>query len=921
MPLSCPRCRRVLQFSGAPPPFCSFCGHALSETTPEATVQVPDSPTPGAEPRGCSPPATLGNYRLLRPLGAGGMGVVYEAEALDTGRPVALKLIAPEYAGSPEAMERFRREGRLASALAHPRCVFVLAAEEEEGRPFIVMELMPGSTLKDLVARQGPLAVEDAITKTLDLLDGLVAVHRRGIIHRDLKPSNCFLDADGRVKVGDFGLARTLVAESDLTRTGKFLGTPLFASPEQLKGEPVDVRTDVYSVAATLYFLLTGKAPFEGANAAAVAARVASEPAQPMRLLRPDLPRGLDRTVLRGLDRDRRRRWRDPDKFRAALLRFLPARPSIGGVGLRAAAFLIDYPVVFGLWLLVKQLLKWGWPGLSVTVTEHFVNDRFIPDLAVVPYFIFFSIPPLVYFTTLEGVWGCGLGKWLLRLRVTARGSSRPPGLARALLRTAIFWVLLKLPELTVQLLPLDCLTHLVLSWLASTPVGGAFLVLTTMRERNGYRGPHELLSGTKVIRLCWPGRNRPGSRRLGRACREVLEGKLGRPPQLPAEVGPFRLDGALGWNQRGGFLLGEDPVLGRKVLLWLRPAAEPPLTGPRCDVNRLTRPRWLTGGVDGAWRWDAFFPEGGCLLTEVVAVSGPLPWREARPLLQQLAEELNASCSDTTLPAILTPGQVWLGAGGRIQLLDVDPREPPADGGEPAAGSDPARALSLLARAAVLLLEGRTDPAPQPVRVPLPLHAARMVNRLVGVEPAYATVEEFQADLTATQDRPTELPRWHRAVHILVQAGLVVSGYLLLCALLPPLRPGIGSDAGGLPPGSLFWVVLGTFILWSALARGGPSFGLCGIALVRTDGRRPARWQAGLRALLAWAQGLGFLWLSILAWKWWIANVRDEAGNTLNLDDAPFLLGLLVLYALLAVWLPRRPLHDRLAGTCIVPR
>src|SRR5262249_49976641 len=132
---------------------------------------------------------------------------------------------------------------------------------------------------------------------------------------------------------------------------------PLFASPEQLKGERVDARTDVYSVAATLYFLLTGKAPFEGASAAAVAARVASEPARPVRLLRPNLPRGLDRVVMRGLERHRRRRWRDLDAFRAALVRFLPARPSLGGVGLRFLAFLIDYPIVLGLWWLFKNTL------------------------------------------------------------------------------------------------------------------------------------------------------------------------------------------------------------------------------------------------------------------------------------------------------------------------------------------------------------------------------------------------------------------------------------------------------------------------------------------------------------------------------------------------------------------------------------
>src|SRR5262249_18062046 len=173
------------------------------------------------------------------------------------------------FVASNEAVERFRQEGRLASMIAHPRCVFVLAADEEAGRPYIVMELMPGSTIRDLVDQQGPLPVEQAVTKILDVIEGLQAAHRLGVIHRDVKPSNCFLEAEGRIKIGDFGLAKSLLKDAHLTRTGKFLGTPLFASPEQIRGEHVDQQTDVYSVAATLYYVLTGRAPFQGGDAAA----------------------------------------------------------------------------------------------------------------------------------------------------------------------------------------------------------------------------------------------------------------------------------------------------------------------------------------------------------------------------------------------------------------------------------------------------------------------------------------------------------------------------------------------------------------------------------------------------------------------------------------------------------------------------
>ncbi len=321
MQVVCSRCQTVLDYSTQRPSFCSCCGAAL-DRPPDAATQPFDPTATAAEALSATvaegPPERIGGYRLLRTLGTGGMGAVYEAEDTASGRRVALKLIAPDFADSADAVERFRREGRLASTLAHPRCVFVLTADEEAGRPYIVMELMPGRTLADVVAERGPLEPAEAVARILDVLDGLQEAHRLGFIHRDVKPSNCFLDAEGRVKVGDFGLAKSLVPVNSLTRTGSFLGTILFAAPEQIKGEAVDAQTDLYAVAATLYFLLTGQAPFDGGDAAATLARTVSDPARPMRRLRPELDPDLDEVVLRGLERDRGRRWRSLVDFRAA---------------------------------------------------------------------------------------------------------------------------------------------------------------------------------------------------------------------------------------------------------------------------------------------------------------------------------------------------------------------------------------------------------------------------------------------------------------------------------------------------------------------------------------------------------------------------------------------------------------------------
>ena len=317
MQIDCPNCRRVLEFSGERPSFCAYCGVPIApsegarkfspllgrldpaDTDPERTGLAPVvlDETVDYQARKASTggpavesfPERIAGYRLIRKLGSGGMGTVFEAEDEVHSRRVAIKLISSESLASGEALERFRQEGRLASAVTHPRCVFVLAVDEHQGHPYIVMELMPGTTLQNLVEKQGPLEPADAIAKIMDVMEGLRQFHKLGLIHRDVKPSNCFLEKEGRVKIGDFGLSKSLDGGLDLTRTGTFIGTPLYASPEQIKRDEVDERTDVYSVAATLYYLLTGRPPVRAKDAAEALARIASEPAPPLRGLRPEI--------------------------------------------------------------------------------------------------------------------------------------------------------------------------------------------------------------------------------------------------------------------------------------------------------------------------------------------------------------------------------------------------------------------------------------------------------------------------------------------------------------------------------------------------------------------------------------------------------------------------------------------------------
>ncbi|MEO2088142.1 MAG: serine/threonine-protein kinase, partial [Gemmataceae bacterium] len=313
MPFSCPRCsRQVIDAADptAPPPFCMYCGQKIrgwsanDETLPpvvqpsavNALLSFDPDPPAGDEPDYAvtrsvdadssatdptasteSAPASVGGFRLMRYIGGGGMGNVYEAEAPETGERVAVKLLSRRLSTNPASVERFRQEGRLASQISHPRCVFVIRADADNGRPFIVMELMPGKTLKDVVDDRGPMKVAEAVTRILDVIDGLIEAYRLGVIHRDVKPSNCFLTDDDRVKVGDFGLSKSLAGstpDKQLTHSGTFLGTVLFAPPEQIRHEPVGYDSDVYAVSATLYYLLAGRAPHQHDSLTAVLAKV-----------------------------------------------------------------------------------------------------------------------------------------------------------------------------------------------------------------------------------------------------------------------------------------------------------------------------------------------------------------------------------------------------------------------------------------------------------------------------------------------------------------------------------------------------------------------------------------------------------------------------------------------------------------------
>lgn len=251
------------------------------------------------------PPRRISRYEILGELGRGSMGRVYLAHDPNTDRKVAVKLLAPPAgAGAEEeaaARARFLLEARAAARLHHPGIVVVHDAgtDPESDRPFFAMEWVDGRSLAALLAERGPLPWPAAVRLAAQVAAALEHAHERGVVHRDVKPSNILLASDGVVKVSDFGIAK-FVAESH-TLSGHVLGTPNYISPEQLRGEPVDGRTDLFSLAAVLYEMLTGEPPFKSDSMASITYKVAHLEPRPPSELRHDLPDGLERLLLRAL--------------------------------------------------------------------------------------------------------------------------------------------------------------------------------------------------------------------------------------------------------------------------------------------------------------------------------------------------------------------------------------------------------------------------------------------------------------------------------------------------------------------------------------------------------------------------------------------------------------------------------------------
>ena len=729
---------------------------------------------------------TVGGYRLIKLLGEGGMGRVHQA-ADESGRMVAIKLLSPELSRSPEALDRFKLEGVIASAISHPNCVFVHRADEDAGTPFIAMELMTGQTLKDIVSKRGPLPYAEAIPLILQSIDGLIEAHSRGMIHRDVKPANCYLDDQGNVKIGDFGLARSLVSDSELTRTGSFLGTPLYASPEQILGEKVDEQSDIYSLAATIYFLLAGKAPFESPHATQVIAKIVSADPPTFVEAGVQIPKKLEQVVLRGLARDRSKRYANFHEFRDELIQTIAQRDRVATLLRRILAYMIDsFLVSIAMGSATLALLAYGFQMKSgYQMQQLSLNVNLLATLLQGLYLLAF-----------ESLFGTTIGKRLLSLRVVDPQLGTRPKFVSCLVRTVVFLAVLSAIEFSASIFlsPVDdFIWYSVFSWVGI--VVGCVAILSVWKRSNRKELLHEKISKTQT----WVSTEKTV---LGAVDLPTPRWSMSTKPvdlawEVPTRLGRFEIVGKIPTVDHANWLLAHDSKIERSVWIQLSPATNPPPSESREKCVRGTRMRFLETGILGSWRWDAYVAPDGAPLALWFDYRNPMPWPVTQKVLLSALDETEASeCRPDENATAMS--RWWLTSTGKLTLSEAAIS---TDGAKTSAvsSSSPKKPIPLLSELACLAIpdKNRTDrvriertPQSSSAMPVAPLQATQLLQKLKSgklIDPKW-----IRGALDKVTHGPQSVTVTMRVVHAAILSivafipWIILTTVIMLAAVIP---------------------------------------------------------------------------------------------------------------------------------------
>ena len=932
MQIECNKCRNRISYEDTAPKFCSECGESLIQSltsfqadetiarTPVSDVSdisavtiPPDQTKQDAKSNQAAsmPMENVGPYQLVRKLGQGGMGTVYEAVHTDTGQNVALKLLSPAVRGTEEMVQRFRRESQIAASINHPRSTFVYEAGQHEDQLFITMELMGGGTLKEVVAEDGPLPVGRAVDYLLDMIDGLLVAHNAGIVHRDLKPSNSFVDAEGRIKVGDFGLAKSFLGDSSLTQTGTFMGTPQYAAPEQIRNADVDERTDIYALGGTLFYLLTGRAPFVG-NPAQVISSIASDIPPKVNEFAKDIPKPLVKLISQTLEKDPERRPFNLNVMRDGLLPYSTRGAIAADPGRRMAAFFFDSFLTAFVGVIVVMFFS---PVLMFLfgMLRIPVDPQVTGSIILLPFVI-------LYYSVCESQWGRTLGKWVFGMRVIDKQGQTPsflavfvralliPGLSMAVGQafTLLFVDTTNIVNMNdVMAMSFQSQAFSLLTWVVI--VG----MVSTARKENGYQCVHGYLSNTRVVRLSGD----LESRLLDHFPVTVAACSPNKP-----SLGEFEVVGRFSSNDGQTTYLGRDKELDRSV--WIFDGfAESPISEERRHLTRASRLRIIKQSSDEGRNWYATESVPGIPLMDVLD-DPTCQWKSFCPLVRDIAYELSLSEDGDMIPDNISEDHFWLDHTGRVRVLDhlliasvgnigsVDAKNP----------QDKSHTERKIRAAETIIDLLRQFMA----RQDHPVDLMAITDELEAKKNDESVFEWLVTRLSDSQERPSTWNPVDRlgmmAISVgvelsLISAVIFIASYLVMLLDQSSLLQTLLSTAAGL----VVVAASGYFL------NGGLATHLSGVAVRRSrDKNQASRLKTMWRNIIAWSPWV--VLMSLLMFLIFYQLHYDPEVTNVNSGNSDIVVPLILLSlipcffiaigTILAIFNPRRGLQDFLVGT-----